>query len=91
MNQSNYAALLGFTQGNLTEVSSYQAAQPQQQEAKPQRTSFNPAFKFGPPAADYPNLRVTAVVKEATVCSIDSPGNVFLRCLFWFSCFVSDG
>ncbi|KAK9867090.1 hypothetical protein WJX84_006946 [Apatococcus fuscideae] len=66
MNQSNYAALLGFTQGNLAEVSSYQSAQPKQQNDKPQRTTFNPAFKFGAPAADFPNLRVTADVKEAT-------------------------
>ncbi len=67
VNQANYAALLGFTQGNLTEVSSYKSAQPKDQGAKPQRTTFNPAFKFGPPAADFPNMRVTAVVKEATV------------------------
>ena len=74
VNQANYAALLGFTQGNLTEVSSYKTAQPEQQDAKPQRTTFNPAFKFGPPAADFPNMRVTAVVKEAAVrpCSLVS-------------------
>lgn len=67
MNQSNYAALLGFTQGNLTEVSSYQAAQPVKEDSHPQRTTFNPTFKFGPPAADFFRTRVTAVVKEATV------------------------
>jgi hypothetical protein len=67
MNAPNYAALLGFAQGNLLEISSYDIHAGQPQEKASQRTKFNPAFQFAPPKDDFPTFRMTASLPPVTV------------------------
>lgn len=67
LNKPNYSALLGFVQGNLTEVSSFQSAKDTADAPKLQRFTFNPEFKFGPPAGDMPTFRMTADLPEVAV------------------------
>ena len=67
INTPNYAALLGFTQGNLTEVSSFQNAKNTKDTPNPKRYKFNADFKFGPPAGDVPTFRMTADLPEVAV------------------------
>lgn len=67
MNAPNYAALLGFAQGNLTEISSYDRSGGKAKEKEPQRTKFNPAFQFAPPRDDAPTFRLTASLPLITV------------------------
>lgn len=68
MNAPNYAALLGFAQGNLTEISSYDTHAADGAEAsEPRRTKFNPAFQFAPPKGDMPTFRMTAGLPLITV------------------------
>ena len=66
INKPNFSALLGFAQGNLTEVSSFHTGKKTEQRA-PQRFQFNPNFKFGPPAGDSPTFRMTADIPEIAV------------------------
>lgn len=67
MNGPNYAALLGFAQGNLVEISSYEATLRQTKQKDPQRKKFNPAFQFAPPKDDFPTFRMTANIPQVTV------------------------
>lgn len=67
MNGPNYAALLGFAQGNLVEISSYEANIRQTKQKEPQRKKFNPAFQFAPPKDDHPIFRMTASIPQVTV------------------------
>ena len=67
MNGPNYAALLGFAQGNLVEISSYEVAKGDAKPKEPQRTKFNPAFQFAPPKDDFPTFRMTANIPQVTV------------------------
>ena len=52
INHGSYAALLGFAQGNLAEVSSYAQAAPRQVPKMKPRTTFNAALKFEPPPGE---------------------------------------
>lgn len=70
MNGPNYAALLGFAQGNLVEISSYEATVGKTKAKEPQRKKFNPAFQFAPPRDDFPTFRMTASIPQISV----SPG-----------------
>ena len=67
MNAPNYAALLGFAQGNLLELSSYATAQGPHEDKAPLNTKFNPAFQFAPPRDDMPTFRMTAGLPLVTV------------------------
>ena len=67
MNGPNYAALLGFAQGNLVEISSYEASLNQAKQKDPQRKKFNPAFQFAPPKEDFPTFRMTASIPQVCV------------------------
>ena len=69
ISKPNYAALLGFAQGNLIEVSSFQSTKDAKASAVPKRFSFNPDFKFGPPAGDVPAFCMTAELPEVAVSS----------------------
>ena len=77
MNGPNYAALLGFAQGNLVEISSYEASLHQAKQKDPQRKKFNPAFQFAPPKEDFPTFRMTANIPQVCV-------RLHL-CAFWHS------
>ena len=66
INKPNFSALLGFAQGNLTEVSSFSRGKKTEQPM-PQRFKFNPEFKFGPPAGDTPTFVMTADIPEIAV------------------------
>ncbi|KAL0018632.1 hypothetical protein WJX77_009530 [Trebouxia sp. C0004] len=64
MNNPNYTALLAFCEGNLTELSALPNAQKQPDAAKPQNTTFNADFRFGPPVGVPPTFRMTLDVPE---------------------------
>jgi len=83
MNAPNYAALLGFAQGNLLEISSYDNVAGHPQDSTSQRTKFNPAFQFAPPKEDFPTFRMTASLPQVTVpCP---PQQTLLHLRFGFS------
>lgn len=67
-NAPNYQALMGFAQGNLNEISSYDNGEKKGKKA-PQRTTFNPDFQFGPQINDMPTFRMTAKLPKVTVRS----------------------
>ena len=70
MNNPNYTALLAFCEGNLTELSALPNAKNQPDAAKPQNTTFNADFRFGPPMGVPPTFRMTLDVPEFMVrCS----------------------
>lgn len=67
MNNPNYTALLAFCEGNLTELSALPNAQKQPDAAKPQNTTFNADFRFGPPVGVPPTFRMTLDIPEFMV------------------------
>lgn len=68
LNAPNYQALMGFAQGNLIEISSYDKDPEGTNKEKPQqRTKFNPDLQFAPPRNEMPNFRMTANIPKISV------------------------
>ena len=67
VNHGSYAALLGFAQGNLAEVSSYAQAAPRQAPKMKPRTTFNALLKFEPPPGECPSFYMTAASPTLSV------------------------
>ena len=68
VNAPNYQALMGFAQGNLTEISSYEKTEGGEEKTENEkRTTFNPEFQFAPPKNDMPVFRMTAWLPQVSV------------------------
>ena len=76
LNAPNYQALMGFAQGNLAEISSYDKSDEGSSKAKDQkRTTFNPEFQFAPPRNDMPVFRMTAKLPRVSVSTSQRPNH----------------
>eukprot|EP00884_Botryococcus_braunii_P006280 jgi/Botrbrau1/15653/Bobra.4_1s0037.1 len=67
LNVHNYSALLGFTQGNLTEMSSFREAHHPGPPPPPPRTDFDSNFQFGVPPGDVPMFCLTTSIDSVFV------------------------
>ena len=67
LNNGNYSALLGFVQGNLTEVSSFAQARPAPPAPEEPCTTFNADLNFDAPAGDRPTFYMTVAAPTLAV------------------------
>ena len=67
LNNGNYSALLGFVQGNLTEVSSFAQARPTPPAPGEPCTTFNADLNFDAPAGDRPTFYMTVAAPTLAV------------------------